>query len=140
MRDPSPAERCLRMAARQYGVLSRAQALASGLSRDQVHRLKASGCWDLVLPGIYRPAGAPATWEQNAERGSPLGGTRRGRLAPIGSGQWELSGSTRRWIEISSPRQRHAPEGVIVHRVKDLAACVGPCSGWAAADEPAPAP
>jgi len=42
------------LAARQHGVLARAQALESGMTdRALRHRVRAEGPWQLVLPGVY---------------------------------------------------------------------------------------
>ena len=55
-----------RIAARQWGVLSRAQAKKAGLSRDQiVYRLR-TGQWRQVAHGVYVIAGTPNRWEQKA--------------------------------------------------------------------------
>ena len=53
-----------RIASRQWGVLSRAQARQAGLSPDQiVYRLR-TGQWRQVAHGVYIIAGAPSRWEQ----------------------------------------------------------------------------
>jgi len=52
------------IAARQYGVVTRAQALAAGLTRYQIeHRVKV-GRWTVVARGVYVVRGSPATWLQ----------------------------------------------------------------------------
>ena len=53
-----------RIAARQWGALSLAQAIAAGLSDDQItYRLK-TGQWRRVAQKVYVLAGAPDRWEQ----------------------------------------------------------------------------
>lgn len=53
-----------RTAARQWGLLTRAQALAAGISRHGIqHRLR-TGRWKALQPGVYAIAGTPAAWEQ----------------------------------------------------------------------------
>lgn len=52
------------LAAAQCGVLSRAQALESGLSSAAIGRRLSSGQWIRVLPGTYRLASAPRSWNQ----------------------------------------------------------------------------
>lgn len=47
---------------RQHGVISRAQALGSGLTSHQVRHLVRSGKWTRVLPGVYLAADAARTW------------------------------------------------------------------------------
>lgn len=52
----------LEVAAKQHGLLTRAQALAVGLSDDQIQRRVATGQWQRVHPRVYRIHGAPRTW------------------------------------------------------------------------------
>ena len=52
-------------ARRQHGLLTREQALAAGLSVDQIeHRLE-SGRWLVVRPGVYLINGTPPSFEQS---------------------------------------------------------------------------
>jgi hypothetical protein len=54
-----------RVASRQWGVLSHAQAIKAGLTSDQItYRLK-TGQWRRVAWGVYAVAGAPDRWEKN---------------------------------------------------------------------------
>ncbi len=56
----------MRIASRQWGAVTRAQATKAGLSRDQVlYRLR-SGQWRQVAYGVYAVAGTPSRWEQKA--------------------------------------------------------------------------
>ncbi|MEW6476194.1 MAG: type IV toxin-antitoxin system AbiEi family antitoxin domain-containing protein [Actinomycetota bacterium] len=56
----------MRIAARQWGVLTRAQALKAGLTGDQViYRLR-TGQWRQAAHGVYVVAGTPSRWEQKA--------------------------------------------------------------------------
>ncbi len=59
------AERkAMRIAARQWGVLTRRQAIEAGLEPHQIeHRLR-NGRWREVARGVYAVAGAPNCWEQ----------------------------------------------------------------------------
>jgi hypothetical protein len=43
-----------RLLRRQAGVISRHQALTSGVSRRQIDRLLATGTWVRVRPAVYR--------------------------------------------------------------------------------------
>ena len=52
----------LELAAKQHGLLSRSQAIAAGVSNDQIQRRVASGQWQRVHPRVYRVHGAPRTW------------------------------------------------------------------------------
>ena len=50
--------------AEQHGVISRRQALALGLSADQIHWACKTGAWVPVHEAVYRAASAPRTPEQ----------------------------------------------------------------------------
>lgn len=54
-----------RLARRQYGLVSRRQALASGASRSLVQRRLAAARWEQVFTGVYRLAGIAPSWRQN---------------------------------------------------------------------------
>jgi hypothetical protein len=106
------------------GLITREQALATGLSPGAIdHRVRA-GRWELVHPTVYRLAGAPRTWHQDA-----LAATwwmaRRGVAALshlAGLCLWGLgSGLGRPTIEVTvdhETRPRHSE--VRVHRTRHL--------------------
>jgi Protein of unknown function (DUF559)/Transcriptional regulator, AbiEi antitoxin len=54
--------RIARIAARQAGRLSRAQALAVGITDSSLLRRLRAGRWERVHPGVYALSGAPPTW------------------------------------------------------------------------------
>lgn len=51
-----------RLARRQHGLITRTQALATGLSSSAVGRLVESGDWLPVAAGVYAPASSPTSW------------------------------------------------------------------------------
>ena len=55
-----------RIASRQWGALTRRQALKAGLRAHQVAYRMKTGQWREVAQGVYVVAGAPARWEQEA--------------------------------------------------------------------------
>lgn len=57
--------RCLRLAARQHGVLTRRQARELGLSDRSISRRISSGRWRCCFASVYRIEGAPRTWRQD---------------------------------------------------------------------------
>jgi hypothetical protein len=57
-------KRVLARAADQYGVVSRQQARASGMTDRQIDTRIASERWQLVHPGVSRVRGAPVTTRQ----------------------------------------------------------------------------
>ncbi len=58
----SPDSRVARLAARQAGLVSRAQALALGLTDSSLKRRLRTGHWERVHPGVYQLAGVPPSW------------------------------------------------------------------------------
>jgi very-short-patch-repair endonuclease len=63
----SPDQGALEKAESQYGVLSRKQAKAAGLSIPQIERRVTSGRFEPVFPGVYRIAGSVPTSRQRAQ-------------------------------------------------------------------------
>jgi len=53
-----------RLAARQLGLVSRAQAVGIGATPDIIDHRLATGRWVRVGAGVYRLAGVPVTWRQ----------------------------------------------------------------------------
>jgi hypothetical protein len=54
------------IAREQYGVITRAQALAAGITPDEIRRRTMSGRWRRIWVGVFALAGTPSTWEQRA--------------------------------------------------------------------------
>ena len=52
------------IARRQHGLITLDQALAAGLTIDQVRRRHRSGEWSVARPGVYAISGTPPTWTQ----------------------------------------------------------------------------
>ncbi len=61
-------------AARQFGLISREEAYALGLSRRAVEWRIAKGDWVRVQQGVYRLSGTPVTWPQQARMATMLAG------------------------------------------------------------------
>jgi len=56
----------MRIAARQWGALTRRQALKAGLKAHQIAYRVKTGQWREVAQGVYVVAGSPVRWEQTA--------------------------------------------------------------------------
>jgi predicted transcriptional regulator of viral defense system len=54
------------IAADQYGLLTRAQALDAGMTARAIERQLATGAWVRVRQGVYRSAWVRSTWHQRA--------------------------------------------------------------------------
>lgn len=53
-------------AAHQHGLITHHEALLHGLGRRQIQRRIEAGRWERVARGVYRIAGTPRTWKQDA--------------------------------------------------------------------------
>lgn len=63
-RPATPDERADALAPRQYGAISRAQALGCGLSETQIKQRVRSGRWQVAVRGTYLMSGSPETWQR----------------------------------------------------------------------------
>lgn len=113
----------LRLASRQHGVVTRAQAIESGLTKSMVQTRVRCGRLRRIHPGVYCVGGSPATFEQRAfaaaawaGRGSVLSHRSAGYL-------WALVDRLPPVDELWTPRRRtRPPAGVCAHFTNDLAA------------------
>ncbi|SRR6266851_4949606 len=62
---------CAKIAEKQSGLISRDQAIRTGMSERAIGRRLGAGRWHQVLPGVYRLAGALASWEQSLKGRRP---------------------------------------------------------------------
>jgi predicted transcriptional regulator of viral defense system len=104
----------------QYGVISRAQALESGLSKDALSWKLRTQELEAIQPGAYLVSGAPNTWRQSVMAAllSCPGSVAACRTA---GALYGLIGCQPREIEIlvNRPVMRR-PEGIIIRRTKHL--------------------
>jgi len=102
---------------RQHGLITRAQALACGLTPRQIERLLSSGRWWPVRPEIYALAGTPATWEQSVLAAVYAGGADVFASHATAARLRSLKHVVERGLEVVSPLGRHKRlDGVIGHR------------------------
>ncbi len=99
----------------QHGLITRPQALAAGLSPDQIKRRLRSGSWVREHPSVYRHAAVVPSWESRLLAATmTTGGIASHRSAAV---LWGL-GFYRQplpEIEIPQPRRRTIP-GAHLHR------------------------
>jgi len=97
-----------RIAARQYGVFSRSQALEAGITRGMIDRRVSSGRWAIDDYRVYRVAGARTCWEQRLVAACLAGpAVASHRAAGL---LWDLPGMPREIVEVTAlrHRRRHA--------------------------------
>lgn len=58
-------KKAMRIAARQWGALTRRQALKAGLTRNQIAYRVQTGQWLQPVRGVFVVAGVPKSWEQS---------------------------------------------------------------------------
>jgi len=110
-----------RVARRQHGLVTRAQALEH-LTRHQIQRALAIGQLESVHRGVYRIAGSPESWEQAAHAATLAGGDGSFLAFVPAAHAWALAGF---WeqppvaILVPYPRRVRVP-GVEVHESQVL--------------------
>ena len=117
--DPSVIDPILRLAARQYSLLSRRQWLAGGLSQRQLDRAVGNGALWVVHPGVYAVRGSKASYERDVMAGClATGGVASHRCAAY---LWKFRKFERPVVEVLVTTG-HAPvlSGVTVRRTARL--------------------
>jgi hypothetical protein len=103
------------LAARQFGVFDRSQALARGHTRSSIGTRLERGRWIKIHPGVYAVAGSPDTWKRRAMAGQLLAGPRGGLSHLSAAYLLGINDLHPLKIDVSTPRQI-AGDGVRTHR------------------------
>ena len=96
-------------ALKQEGLVTRQQALDTGLSADAISRRIRRGTWQRVMPLVYAVNGAPRTWMQRVVATwlwAPDGAISHLTAAAI----WKFEGCKRGPIELTIPHRRQHPD------------------------------
>jgi len=119
---PGSELECLRLAARQHGLVRRDQVLALGLKPSALRWRLRRGRWTAVRPSVYRIEGTPLTWHQElkaaclwAARGAAVSHRAAAAL-------WGLARFRRGRVEVSVTRDVRLADSATVHRVGALPA------------------
>ena len=108
-----------RQARGQYGLITWSQLLELGVSSSSIRRLVERGALIRVFPGVYRLAGAPATWHQRLLAAVLAAGPEAAASHRAGAHLWGVWDGEPE-VEISVPRRQAIRlPGVIVHRTRD---------------------
>ena len=108
----------LRLAARQNGVVSRAQVLAEGVTARQIDRRRERRHWVSVFPGVYRIEGAPLTWMQQANAAALWVGEGGALCHRTAAALWGLPRFAAAGpIHVNHPTYLPPPEGVVTHQL-----------------------
>jgi hypothetical protein len=120
-RKPRPDEALARLSAKRYGLVTRAEALAAGLSREQIARRLRNGELIRVYRDVYRVAAVPSSWHQSAL--APclrlpgfvwVCGASAGRF-------WALDGCEGNEIEVLTTCKLRRIDDVTIHQVAGIA-------------------
>lgn len=112
----SALEECERKAGAQYGLITRTQALAKGLSESTLQRRLSSGKWRVLLPTVYQALPVPTSQERDQLAavlwaGPGSAASHRG----AGGVVWRFRGVPDDVVEITTPGLARG-SGIIVHR------------------------
>jgi hypothetical protein len=104
-------------AARQHGLISRTQALATGMTRREIDHCMLTGRWRIVQPTIYRIEGSRPTWEQSVMAACLRGGEDTGASHLTAGRLWDCEVPDAGVLEVISTRDRRVRiAGVRAHR------------------------
>ena len=110
--------RSLRLAARQYGVISRPQLLKTGIAEDVLWRRLSSGLWEPVLPGVYAILGTPSSWQKDLLAACLWGGDGTVASHRAAAALWGFDSFAQGPIEVSGTKKTRSPRrNVTVHCV-----------------------
>jgi hypothetical protein len=108
-------ERCAHLAGKQYGVISRAQALCAGMTRRAIGVRLGAGQWEVVHPGTYVIAGSAPVWEQRAAAASLWAGREAALSHLTAAALFDLRPHRPLVIDVTTERKIRT-DGVRVHR------------------------
>ena len=104
-----------RIATRQHGVVSHAQAIDAGMSRSAISRRVDAGRWVRVLPRVYRIGGAPATGRQGMMAATLWAGDAALLSHRAAGVLWDLDGVKASRLEVTAPKRLRSGV-VLAHR------------------------
>src|SRR5436853_436079 len=96
------------LAARQHGVITKAQLRRTGVTDDSIRWRVSAGSLELVVTGVYRVGGAARTWEQHLAGACLWGGPDACASHRSAGALWGFQGFGPGLVEISTPKQNRA--------------------------------
>src|SRR5207302_6139176 len=90
-------------AATQYGLITRKQALAAGLSENAIAHLLRTARWAKVRRGVYRIVGVPTSWRQNLLAAVLAVGERAAAAGEAAAALWRVPGFPPGPIAVGNP-------------------------------------
>src|SRR3979411_1452915 len=111
------------LAARQHGVITRAQLRRAGITEDSIRWRVGAGSLELVVTGVYRVGGATRSWEQRLAGACLWGGPGACASHRAAGALWGFQGFGPGPVEISTLKQNRARLPFKVHRTHADAEC-----------------
>lgn len=111
---------CAVIAERQFGLLSRAQVLQTGMKRAAIGRRLNSGRWQVVFPKVYAIAGAPLNQHALLMGAVLWAGPGSAVSHRAAAGLWSLWRFAGFKLEITHPGRTHCPPGIKLFRHANL--------------------
>ncbi len=108
----------------QRGVLTRAQALACGITANSIeHRIRRGGPWQRMLPGVYLTVTGQPCWEQRETAALLYAGPDAVITGPAALANYGIRGGPKaRRVDVLIPleRERLSPAFVATHRTRRM--------------------
>ncbi|MGH2746806.1 MAG: endonuclease domain-containing protein [Actinomycetota bacterium] len=105
-----------RYAAHNYGVWSRAEALARGTTPNMISNRLSSGAWLLLLPNVYTGRMIPSTWHGQVLAATLWGGPDAAAGGFTAAALWGMPVARRNNVEIVTTRCLRSRAGITVRR------------------------
>lgn len=113
--------RIAQLVANRYGVFSRDEAMRLGATRYVIEWRLRTGRWVRLSSGIYRVAGAPASWRQTVFAEVLGWGDDAAASYRSAASLWTLAGCASEKVELTVVgRQRRTSSRAIIHRERSM--------------------
>lgn len=108
--------RLIELVAGHHMLATTALARAAGLSAGQWRRLRRDDVWLPVVPGLWRHAATPLTWEMKVRAGAIWLGREAALYGPTAARWWNIDGCDSDSVEFVVPRaSRHLTPWLTLH-------------------------
>lgn len=118
--EAEPERRLTSVAARQYSVFTRREAVTAGMTGRMIGWRLTNGRWTEVHRGVYRFAGAPVTWHQRVMAACLAAGPDAVASHRSAAALWSMDGFEAGPVEVTSPVTPRVVGGASIHRSRSL--------------------
>lgn len=107
------------LASLQFGLASRGELLARGVTDADIHRRSRQGRLESIHPGVYYMDSVPRTWRTEVLAGVMAAGPDALASHRCAAVLWEMDAIYGRMIEVTVPYfESPEPDGVLLHRTR----------------------